>query len=222
MYSIDTFVVSSGNEEAYKIAMNIIAGVLKADNPFVFYGPLGVGKTHLLQAIRNAAENRNQKVFYFIGDEIEYFDVSRQIQMAELLLVDDIQNIHTERGWKNLAEIYRKSKIAKKNIVFSANQHPLNLKVSEPDMLQLISQSQIVKMELPDYETRKRILAKMIENEYREEVRIPASVIEYIAMIGGENTRILVGMLNKIVAMARIEHITDVDLGLAEKWLLEK
>ncbi len=180
-------------------------------NPLFIYGGVGLGKTHLLQAIGNATKNRfpDKHVVYTTADKFlsDYVDsVKRRntdnlrdrYATIDVLIIDDIQFL--ARKTQTQEELYNIFNIlydAKKQIVLSGDRAPRELEELEPRLKSRFESGIIVDVAIPDYETKLAIIqGKISERGFRVE----KEVLEYIAFHAGENIRELEGILNQIVA----------------------
>ena len=180
-------------------------------NPLFIYGGVGLGKTHLLQAIGNATKNRfaDKHVVYTTADKFlsDYVDsVKRRntdnlrdrYAAIDVLIIDDIQFL--ARKTQTQEELYNIFNIlydAKKQIVLSGDRAPRELEELEPRLKSRFESGIIVDVAIPDYETKLAIIqGKISERGFRVE----KEVLEYIAFHAGENIRELEGILNQIVA----------------------
>lgn len=210
-YVFETFVVGKGNELA-KAACEAVAekpGVVY--NPLFIYGGVGLGKTHLLQAIGHKTLEiyKNKKIVYvtcekftneFIkavskGNPDRFKDFYRS---ADLLLIDDIQFLATkERTQEEFFHTFNTLHQSNKQIVISSDRPPKAIPALEHRLISRFEWGMIADISTPDLETRIAIL----ENKCRERgLRLDREIITFIASAIQNNVRELEGALNRIMA----------------------
>lgn len=137
-YVFDTFIVGSFNELAYAAAQAIIKNPGKSYNPFFIYGPTGLGKTHLIQAIGNAVKERfpGKNIHYIPLEKfaIDYVNALRnnkpnefkqKYRQYDVLIMDDVQFIsNKEKTQEELFHLFNSLYENNKQIVFSSDKHP--------------------------------------------------------------------------------------------------
>lgn len=210
-YQLENYVVGPSNQLAFAAADAVSRRPGQSYNPLFIYGGVGLGKTHLLQAIGNATKNRfaDKHVVYTTADKFlsDYVDsVKRRntdnlrdrYAAIDVLIIDDIQFL--ARKTQTQEELYNIFNIlydAKKQIVLSGDRAPRELEELEPRLKSRFESGIIVDVAIPDYETKLAIIqGKISERGFRVE----KEVLEYIAFHAGENIRELEGILNQIVA----------------------
>ncbi len=210
-YTMDTFVVGASNELAYAAAQAVIKDVGKKYNPLFIYGGVGLGKTHLIQALGNAVREKYRgkiRVIYvtsekFINDVVwgvrnkRMEDMKKRYRDIDVLIVDDIQFI----GGKTTTELeffytfnalYEHSK----QIIISSDRAPGAIPTLEDRLRSRFEGGMIADVGFPEYETRLAIL----KTKARERgVVVENSTLEQIATKVQKNVRELEGVLNKVV-----------------------
>lgn len=210
-YILGSFVVGPSNEMAYAAAQAVIKDIGKKYNPLFVYGGVGLGKTHLIQAMGNEMLNiykNSVSVLYttsekFINDVVwavrnrRMDDVKKRYRDIDVLIVDDIQFI----GGKPTTEqeffytfntLYENSK----QIIISSDRPPSAIPILEERLRSRFEGGMIVDISYPEYETRLAILkAKANQNG----VFIEDKILEQIAARVQKNIRELEGVLNKVV-----------------------
>jgi chromosomal replication initiator protein len=210
-YVLGSFVVGPSNEMAYAAAQAVIRDVGKKYNPLFVYGGVGLGKTHLIQAMGNEMLNlykNSVRVLYttsekFINDVVwavrnrRMDDVKKKYRDIDVLIVDDIQFI----GGKPTTEqeffytfntLYENSK----QIIISSDRPPSAIPILEERLRSRFEGGMIVDISYPEYETRLAIL-KAKANQGG--VFIDDKILEQIAARVQKNIRELEGVLNKVV-----------------------
>jgi len=210
-YTFASFIVGKGNELAHAAAQAVAARPGEAYNPLFIYGGVGLGKTHLLQAIAQAILRRNQntKVLYATSERFtnefvnsvkegrakEFKDRYRNV---DLLLVDDIQFIGgkeqtQEEFFHTFNELHHQSK----QVVLTSDRPPKAIPSLEDRLRSRMEWGMIVDIAAPDLETRAAILqAKAQEKNFP----LPHDIAQLISVSIQSNIRELEGALNKIIA----------------------
>lgn len=217
-YVFSSFIVGKGNELAHAAARAVAARPGEAYNPLFIYGGVGLGKTHLLQAIGNEilSHNAGAKIFYvscetftneFIhsvrgGHAKKFKDTYRGV---DVLLIDDIQFITGKEGTQEeFFHTFNALHQANKQIVLSSDRPPKAIPALEPRLGSRFEWGMIADIAPPDFETRVAILeTKCQERSYPLE----KSIVNYIATVVQHNVRELEGALNKIIAFHQLKNI---------------
>lgn len=211
-YAFDSFVVGDSNRFAQAAATAVGEAPMQTKyNPLYIYGGVGLGKTHLLQAIGNLAHEKYStlKVLYvtsekFTNDFIEAIARTRTSEFArfyrgvDLLLLDDIQFLTgkeatQEQFFHTFNALYQ----AGKQIVLTSDRTPREIKGLEERLLSRFQCGLVTDIQPPDLETRIAILAQMVESE---KLSIPYDVITYIADNITKNIRQLEGSIIRLLA----------------------
>lgn len=228
-YTLDNFVVGSFNELAHAAAMAVAENPGITYNPLFIYGGVGLGKTHLIQAIGNKIANgpKKKKVKYISSEKfvsgivsairsnsIESFKSS--LSSIDVLIIDDIQflagkNKTQEEFFHAFNSLYEKNK----QIVLSSDRPPNAIAELEERLRSRFEGGMIADVSLPDYETRLVILKNKIQEK---NVELPDEIIEYIANNVKKNIRELEGALNKLIIYYKINNIVPT-LDTAKKLL---
>ena len=214
-YTFDTFVIGKSNNMAHAAAKAVAEAPGAAYNPFFLYGGVGLGKTHLMQAIGNRIleKNHNLRVLYISSEKFtnELIDAiaegntqmfRQKYRTIDVLLIDDIQFLHKkastqEEFFHTFNELYN----AKKQIIISSDRNPRELSLLESRLQSRFEWGLITDIQAPDLETRIAILRKkaMLEN-----LDVPDDVMYYIASRIDNNIRELEGALTRVVAYSSI------------------
>jgi len=226
-YTFERFVVGSSNQLAHAASQAVADKPGKAYNPLFLYGGVGLGKTHLLQAIAHRAYQRNMRVIYvssetFTNDFIN--SIRRQTtesfrehyRNTDFLLIDDIQFIAgKESTQEEFFHTFNDIHSAGGQIVLTSDRLPRAIPTLEDRLSSRFEWGLLTDIQPPDLETRLAIL-RFKADEIG--VRVPSDVMEFIARRAQNNIRELEGALNKVVAHAALirEHIT---LDLAKQAL---
>ncbi|KKS01455.1 MAG: Chromosomal replication initiator protein DnaA [Candidatus Yanofskybacteria bacterium GW2011_GWA2_41_22] len=214
-YSFDSFVIGSNNALAHAAATAITKNLGKLYNPLFLYGGVGLGKTHLLQAVGNELlrENKNRKILYvpaekFTANIVEAIrnrtieELKNNYSQLDLLIVDDVQFIAGKEKTQDIFfstfnELYGKNK----QIVLSSDRPPKAIPALEERLRSRFEGGMIADVGLPDFETRLAILkVKITDKNYA----LDNDVLSYIATHIQKNVRELEGALNRIIAFSQI------------------
>ncbi|MFN4220295.1 MAG: chromosomal replication initiator protein DnaA [bacterium] len=210
-FTFDNFVVGNSNQFAYSASLAVAQKPGKSYNPLFIYGSTGLGKTHLLHAIGNLAFKRklSKKIIYitsekFINDLINSIkekkieEFRNKYRKAEILLIDDIQFIiGKERTQEELFHTFNELYMENKQIVLTSDRPPKDLEGIEERLKSRFQSGLIADVQMPDFETRKAIIKKKIENYNLD---LPEYIIDFLAQKFRNNVRELEGAIIKIVA----------------------
>jgi len=214
-YVFESFIVGSNNELAHAACLAITKNLGKLYNPLFIYGGVGLGKTHLLQAIGNkiTTDNSSKKILYisaerFTASILEALlnrnieDLKSKYSQLDLLMIDDIQFIAGKEKTQDIIfstfnELYGRNK----QIVLSSDRPPKAIPALEERLRSRFEGGMIADISTPDFETRLAIL-KQKENEKGYEFE--EEVLVYIATHIQKNVRELEGALNRVGAFSQI------------------
>jgi len=214
-YSFESFVVGSNNELAHAAAQGVTKNLGKLYNPLFLYGGVGLGKTHLLQAIGNKVmtDNKERKILYistekFTADMLDSIrnrsieELKNWYARLDLLMIDDIQFIAGKEKTQEIVfsvfnELYGKNK----QIIFSSDRPPKAIPTLEERLRSRFEGGMIADIGLPDFETRLAILKNKCSDK---NTPLDDEVLAYIATHIQKNVRELEGALNRIVAFGQI------------------
>ncbi len=214
-YSFDKFIVGNSNRLAYAASMAVANKPGTAHNPLFIYGGVGLGKTHLVQAIANEIKKKNskKKIIYVACEEFtnEFVQAissgkinqfKKKYRDADLLLVDDIQFLaHKEGTQEEFFHTFNSLHQSNRQIVLTADRQPQALSDLTQRLTSRFAGGMVADIKSPNYETRIAILqAKSLEKNFP----LNNDIIEYIAQHIESNIRELEGALNKIITQCEL------------------
>lgn len=228
-YTFESFVVGPSNRFAHAASMAVAESPAKSYNPLFIYGPVGLGKTHLMQAIGHEIlrKNPNAKVLYitserFTNQLINSIKTGTTIKFREkyrnvdCLLIDDIHFIAgKEATMEEFFNTFNTLYDAHKQIVVSSDKPPKEISNMEERLISRFEWGLVTDIQAPDFETRTAILRKKAE---RENLKIRDEVTAYIADKIKSNIRELEGALIRVVAYSKLVG-KDVDESVAQEVL---
>jgi len=214
-YTFDTFVVGASNQFAHAASLAVADSPSKAYNPLFLYGGVGMGKTHLMQAVGHAIKKRipAMRLTYisaekFTMEVINSLRFDRMITFrdrfhtVDVLLVDDIQFIAgKERTQEEFFHTFNALYDQQKQIIISSDCLPKEISAIEERLRSRFEWGLIADIQPPDLETKIAILQKKAETE---RVQLPDEVAEFIARSIKSNVRELEGALTRFVAYASL------------------
>jgi chromosomal replication initiator protein len=228
-FTFDNFIVGASNRMAHAASLAVTDAPGKAYNPLFIYGGVGLGKTHLMQAIahRILAQNPQAKVKYTSSERFtNELIMSIQNRVTEkfrqkyrgidVLLIDDIHFLAgKEAAQEEFFHTFNVLYDYHKQIVMSSDRPPREIPKLEDRLVSRFSWGLVVDMQPPDFETRVAILRKKIE---KDPIKINEDVITFIAKNIATNIRELEGALIRIIAYSLIE-TKPITLELAKEIL---
>ena len=212
-YTFENMAVSSSNQLAFVSASTVASKPGVAYNPLFIYGPTGVGKTHLMQAIANEvfSKNPNKKILYTTSEEFtnEVVEAIRtnntsamkkRFRNIDLLIIDDIQFIAgKERVQEELFHTFNSLVDNASQIVLSSDRPPTEIKQVEKRLISRFSGGLTVDVQSPDFELRTAIL--LIKSK-KYGVGLTIDVAKLIAQ-KAQDARGLEGLLLRIITQAQ-------------------
>lgn len=230
--TFDTFVVGENNNFAHAASLAVAESPGEVYNPLFIYGGVGLGKTHLMQAIANfiMQNNPSLKVQYvtsevFTNELIESIRTEKntsnksfreKYRSVDVLLIDDIQFIIGKESTQDeFFHTFNTLREAKKQIIISSDRPPKNFETLEERLRSRFEWGVLADISPPNYETRMAILHK---KEELESYNVDNEILDYIATNVKSNIRELEGSLNKLVAYSRLTH-REINLKFAEEVL---
>ena len=234
-YTFDNFIVGPSNELAHAAASAIVKNLGNKYNPLFIYGGVGLGKTHLIQAIGNAVrkENRNKKIKYVTSERFtsevittlrsgslrpnDIDDFKKRWREIDLLIIDDIQFLSgKEKTQDEFFHTFNALYDASKQIIISSDRPPKSIQTLEERLRSRFEGGMIADVSYPDLETRITIL-KTKANE--KGFDFSYDILEYIALNIKKNIRELEGALNRLIASNLNANKKDLNLTEVKKAL---
>ncbi len=217
-YIFSSFVVGKTNELAYAACKAVASKPGQVYNPLFIYGGVGLGKTHLIQAIGNTMISQGtnpRKIMYvssekFTNDYIqkikagraeEFKDIYRNV---DLLLIDDVQFFSgKERTQEEFFHTFNHLHQLNKQIVLTADRPPKEIRSLENRLLSRFEWGMIADISAPDLETRIAIFEKKCQEK---NFLLEKNIVAYIAENITSNIRELEGVLNRIIAIHELQN----------------
>ncbi|HSH55644.1 MAG TPA: chromosomal replication initiator protein DnaA, partial [Candidatus Limnocylindrales bacterium] len=214
-YTFESFIVGSGNELAYAACQAIAANPGTKYNPLFLYGGVGIGKTHLMQAVGNhvLANKPGSRVVYVTSEQFvhefvqalrfkknnEFVDFYRG---TDVLIVDDVQFFAgKEKIQEEFFHTFNALHQSNKQIILSSDKPPGEIPTLEERLKSRFVWGMSIDMQIPDFETRCAIIQTKAEGHA---VVLPVDVVEYLANNVQTNIRELEGALNQLLAFCEM------------------
>lgn len=218
-YAFDNFVVGGGNELAFAACQAIVQQPGTKYNPLFLYGGVGIGKTHLLQAVGNtlAAQNKKARVLYISTEQFvqEFVDALRfrktadfagYYRTADVLIVDDVQFIAgKDKMQEEFFHTFNALHQANKQIIISSDKPPKDIPTLEDRLRSRFAGGMSIDMQTPDYETRCAIIKTKAQDH---ETTLDEDIVEYLATNFQTNIRELEGALNQLLAFCEMRGLS--------------
>ena len=226
-YNFETFIKGVSNEFSRTVGETVAKHPAKTFNPLFLYGPSGVGKTHLTNAIGTRIKELypEKRVLYISAHlfQVQYTDSVRTnhfndfinfYQTIDVLIIDDIQEFAGVTKTQNtFFHIFNHLHQNGKQLILTSDRAPIMLQSMEERLLTRFKWGLVAELEKPDKELRKNILRNKI---HRDGLNIPENVINYIAENVDESVRELEGIVNSLLAQS-ILFKREIDMDLAER-----
>ncbi len=230
-YTFDEFVVGSGNRLAHAAALAVASKPARAYNPLFVYGGVGLGKTHLIQAIGHqiVARHPKMRVCYVSAEQFmnelihairigSTHEFKERYRTIDTLLIDDI---HFIAGKETMQEeffyTFNTLHNANKQIVVTSDRSPNEMSTLQERLISRFVSGLIADIQPPDLETRIAILHKRVE---KEGIEIPDEVVQFIAGAVKSNIRELEGALIKVLACSSLTN-SEINADMAHEALKE-
>ena len=216
-YTFDNYIVGGSNDLAYAACQAVAANPGVKYNPLFIYGGVGLGKTHLIQAVGNeiSAKKPELNVTYvnsetFVNDFIEWIrfkkkGFSDKYRRVDVLIVDDMQFIASkEKTQEEFFHTFNALHQANKQIIISSDKPPKNIPTLTERMRSRFEWGMSIDIQMPDFETRCAIIDTKAA---QSGARLTRETTEYLANNIKTNIRELEGALNQLLAVAELRSI---------------
>lgn len=229
IYNFDNFVEGDCNRLARSAGFAVATKPpgTTAFNPLVVYGGVGLGKTHLAQAIGNQFKQHfpNKTVLYVSSEKFtnQFIDALKNnavndfihfYQLIDVLIVDDIQFFANKDKTQDIFfHVFNHLHQGGKQLVLTSDRSPRDLEGMEERLLSRFKWGLSADLQLPDFETRIAILEKKM---YADGIELPREVVEFVAYNINTNIRELEGALISLLAQASLNK-KEIDIDLAKK-----
>ena len=224
-YTFESFVVGSSNDLAYTASQAVAAEPGTKYNPLFLYGGVGLGKTHLMQAVGHAIKqhDKSAKILYVSSETFvqEFLDhirfkkggFSDKYRNVDVLLVDDIQFIAgKEKTQDEFFHTFNALHQANKQVIITSDKPPRSIPTLTERLRSRLEWGMAIDIQMPDFETRCAILSTKAQ---MSGVTLDPTTIEYLATNIKTNIRELEGALNHLLAHAEMRGIAP-DVSTAE------
>jgi len=227
LFTFQNFVEGRSNKLARAVGLSIAKTPGKPSfNPFFLYGPSGVGKTHLVNAVgMQLRETFPRLRVLFVPAHLfktQYTDSVLHnttndfihfYQTIDVLIIDDIQEITTAKTQQAFFHIFNHLQLIGKQIILTCDKPPADFEGIEERMLTRFKSGMVVEMERPDIALRRAILKAKIR---RDGLSFPPVVVDYIAQNVESSVRELQGIVNSIMAYSVVDNC-EVTIELAQR-----
>lgn len=228
-YTFENFIVGSGNELAYAACQAIATEPGSKYNPLFVYGGVGIGKTHLIQAVGNEVLKRNPaaRIVYVSTEQFvqEFIDAVRYkkntdfasyYRNADVLIIDDVQFIAgKDKTQEEFFHTFNALHQANKQIIISSDKPPRDIPTLEDRLKSRFAWGMSIDMQTPDFETRCAIVQTKASTH---NIILPPDVMEFLANHIQTNIRELEGALNQLLAFCEMRGLSP-DINIANSLL---
>ena len=227
-YTFENYIEGDCNRLARSAGLAIAERPGKtAFNPLMIYGDVGLGKTHLAQAIGNeAVKNYPDKIVLYVSSEKftnQFIDTVRNnaimdflnfYQLVDILILDDIQFLENKQKTQDIFfTIFNHLHQSGKQLILTSDRPPKELEGIEDRLISRFKWGLSADLQVPSLETRMAIIQQKMDNDG---VDLPSSVVEFVSFNVRSNVREMEGVLISIIAQAALNQ-REIDLGLAKE-----
>ncbi len=216
-YTFETFIIGKNNELAHAAAIAVAKNPGTQYNPLFIYGGVGLGKTHIMQAVGHKIlqQNPKNKILYvssekFTNDYIEALkekrieEFKKNYRYVDALMVDDIQFLAGKEGTQEeFFHTFNELRDKGKQIIITSDRPPKEIPAIEQRLISRFGWGMVADIQAPDLETRMAILRTKME---KKGVTISEEILFYIAENIQNNVRELEGALNRLAVYQQMEN----------------
>ena len=229
-HTFENFMVGGSNQFAYAAAKSVSEKPAEVYNPLFIYGGVGLGKTHLMQAVGNVLLDRGKNVIYatveqFLNDFLRHVRnqtmerFKEKYRKCDVLLIDDIQFLsNKDRIQEEFFHTFETLKSDKKQIILTADKHPKQIGGLEKRLRSRFEWGLVADIQPPELETKIAIIKKKCEIN---KVKLNDEIIHYIATVIESNVREIEGILSKLHAYSQLMHV-DITLEFTKQILKDQ
>ena len=212
-YTFETFVEGDSNGLALAAAKQVAAGGAVTFNPLYLHASVGLGKTHLMQAVASQARASGRKVLYLTAEHFMYrFVAALKAQSAlafketlrtiDLLLIDDMQFLHGKQVQQEFCHTLNALIDGARQVIVAADRAPSELDTLDDRVRSRLSGGLVVGIAEPDFSLRRNILSARVTSTRKSypNFTVPDTVLDYVARHVVSSGRDLEGALNRLVA----------------------
>ncbi|EFO32724.1 chromosomal replication initiator protein DnaA [Roseibium sp. TrichSKD4] len=212
-YTFDTFVEGESNQLALAAARQVAAGGAVTFNPLFLHASVGLGKTHLMQAVAAKARASGRKVLYLTAEHFMYRFVSAlkaqsalafkdTLRTIDLLLIDDMQFLHGKQVQQEFCHTLNALIDGARQVIVAADRAPSELDSLDDRVRSRLSGGLVVGIHEPDFVLRRNILDSrvILARKTYPNFEVPDQVLDYIARHVASSGRDLEGALNRLIA----------------------
>ena len=226
-YTFENFIPGAGNDLAYAACQAVVNNLGCKYNPLFVYGGVGIGKTHLIQAVGNALLQKDSSlrvVYVTIEQFVQEFtnairykqrgEFTRHYRDVDVLIIDDIQFIaNKEKTQEEFFHTFNVLHEAGKQIIISSDKPPHNIPTLQERLQSRFQMGMTIDMQVPDFETRCAILKAKAD---QISLKIESSCVEFLATNISTNIRVLEGALNQLNAFCEAHQVSLATPQLAQ------
>lgn len=227
-YTFESFIVGSSNDLAYSACQAVTSNVGTKYNPLFLYGGVGLGKTHLIQAVGNAIKHKNPdaNILYissetFVKEFLESIrfkkkGFSDKYRNVDVLIVDDMQFIAgKEKTQEEFFHTFNALHQANKQIIISSDKPPRSIPTLTERLRSRFEWGMSIDIQMPDFETRCAIVQS---KSAAAGIELDTETVEYLAHNVKTNIRELEGVLNQLLAYSEMRGVSP-DVNIAEGFI---
>lgn len=227
-YLFESFVEGESNVLALAAAKQIAGGGTVTFNPLYLHASVGLGKTHLMQAIANQARMAGRRVLYLTAEHFMYrFVAALQAQSAmsfketlrsiDLLLIDDMQFLHGKQVQQEFCHTLNALIDGARQVVVAADRAPAELESLDDRVRSRLAGGLVVNISEPDFQLRRAIIEDRMRTQQRAypNFTVPEAVLDYVGRNVTASGRDLEGALNRLVAHNQLTN-SPVTMEMAE------